>query len=80
MPHGAPVAPRRAAKYPQRFERVGGTADIAQPQSDVQALIAAADVLGQGFTFEQLCRVADIAEGDGLLGLDEVLRGRLLRE
>lgn len=45
-----------------------------------QGLVAAAAVLGQGFNFEQLCRVADVMERDGLSALDEIVRGRLLRE
>jgi DNA-binding SARP family transcriptional activator len=44
------------------------------------ALLVAGAVLGQGITFERLCRVADLTEQDGLSALDEVLHSRLLHE
>ena len=44
------------------------------------ALLVAGAVLDQGITFAHLCRVADLAEQDGLLALDEVLRSHLLQE
>ncbi len=44
------------------------------------ALLVAGAVLGQGITFEYLCRVADLAEYDGLSALDEVLHSHLLYE
>ena len=44
------------------------------------ALLVAGAVLGQGITFEHLCRVADLAEQDGLPALDEVLHSGLLLE
>jgi predicted ATPase len=37
-------------------------------------------VLGHGFTFERLCQVAEMAEHEGLLALDEALRCGLLQE
>jgi len=37
-------------------------------------------VLGQDFTFEQLCQMTELSEREGLLALDEVRRGGLLRE
>jgi DNA-binding SARP family transcriptional activator len=43
-------------------------------------LLKAGAVLDQGITFEHLCQVADLAEQDGLLALDEVLRSHLLLE
>jgi len=45
-----------------------------------QVLLAAASVLGQGFDFARLCRVADLAEKEALPALDEVLRAHVLRE
>jgi DNA-binding SARP family transcriptional activator len=44
------------------------------------ALLVAGAVLGQGITFEQLCRVAGLEEQDGLPALDEALRSHLLHE
>jgi DNA-binding SARP family transcriptional activator len=44
------------------------------------ALLVAGTVLGQGITFERLCRVADLEERDGLPVLDEVLHSGLLYE
>ena len=43
-------------------------------------LLAAGAVLGDGFDFELLRRVADLGEREGLFALDETLHGRLLRE
>src|SRR5215467_14384200 len=43
-------------------------------------LCVAAAVLGDGFNFEQLCRVADIEENQALPALDELLTRGLLRE
>jgi DNA-binding SARP family transcriptional activator len=43
-------------------------------------LLAAAAVLGQGFTFDLLCRVGKLTEEEALPALDAVLRGHLLRE
>src|SRR5579859_3468517 len=44
------------------------------------ALLVAGAVLDQGITFAHLCRVADLAEQDGLTALDDTLRGHLLAE
>jgi DNA-binding SARP family transcriptional activator len=44
------------------------------------ALLAAGAVLDQGITFEHLCRVASLAEQDGLPAVDEALRSHLLQE
>ncbi len=44
------------------------------------ALLAAGAVLGQGSTFEHLCRVADLEAAVGLTALDEVVSNRLLQE
>jgi predicted ATPase/DNA-binding SARP family transcriptional activator len=44
------------------------------------ALCMAAAVLGDGATFEQLCRVADINENQALSALDELLTRGLLQE
>lgn len=43
-------------------------------------LLAAGAVLGQGFSFELLFRVAKLNEDEGLATLDEVISNRLLRE
>jgi tetratricopeptide (TPR) repeat protein len=43
-------------------------------------LLAAGSVLGQGFTFDQLCRVGGLKEDEALLATDEVLRVHLVRE
>jgi DNA-binding SARP family transcriptional activator len=47
---------------------------------NASALLVAGAVLGQGITFERLCRVADLAEQEGLPALDEVLHSQLLYE
>jgi DNA-binding SARP family transcriptional activator len=44
------------------------------------ALAAAGAVLGQRFTFEQLCAVAKLEEDKALAALDDLLRQRVLRE
>ena len=44
------------------------------------ALLVAGAILDQRITFEYLCRVADLAEQDGLTALDEALRSHLLQE
>lgn len=43
-------------------------------------LLAAGAVLGYGFTFERLIRVAELGEEEGLSALDEALAGRLVVE
>ncbi|MBW3634219.1 MAG: AAA family ATPase, partial [Chloroflexi bacterium] len=43
-------------------------------------LLAAAAILGQGFSFELLCHVARLTENEALPALDTVLRSHLLRE
>ena len=43
-------------------------------------LLAAGSVLGHGFTFERLIRVAELGEEEGLSALDEALAGRLVVE
>ncbi len=52
-------------------------ARLARPARE---LLAAAAVLGQDFTFEQLCRVANLSEDEALLAADAVVRAHLLRE
>jgi predicted ATPase/DNA-binding SARP family transcriptional activator len=44
------------------------------------ALLTAAAVIGRDCSFERLCRVAGISDGEGLPSLDELLAGRLLLE
>ncbi len=48
--------------------------------SHALALLVAGAVLDQRITFEHLCQVADLAEKDALLALDEVLHSGLLLE
>lgn len=47
---------------------------------DASLLLAAGAVLGHGFGFRQLCRVAGLDEDRGLSALDETLDARLMRE
>ena len=54
-----------------QLSRLGGAAS---------RLLAAGAVLGHGFTFERLIRVADLGEEEGLSALDEALGGRLVVE
>lgn len=53
---------------------------LARLSPSAQVLLAAAAVLGQGFDFARLCRVADLAEKEALPALDETLRAHVLRE
>lgn len=53
---------------------------LEQLSSQGITLLMAGAVLGQGFTFELLCQVANLTESDALTALDETLRGRLLFE
>ena len=55
-------------------------ARLARLTSTGRDLLAAASILGQGFSFEMLCRVGHLTEDDALPALDEVLRSHLLRE
>ncbi|MGD8806621.1 MAG: AAA family ATPase [Chloroflexota bacterium] len=55
-------------------------ARLAQHSKDEGALLLAAAVLGRTSTFERLCQVADLSEGDALEALDSLLDGRLLSE
>jgi DNA-binding SARP family transcriptional activator/predicted ATPase len=55
----------------ERFTRLSQTA---------LTLCMAAAVLGDGFTFDQLCHVADLTDNQGLSALDEVLMRGLLQE
>jgi tetratricopeptide (TPR) repeat protein/transcriptional regulator with XRE-family HTH domain len=53
---------------------------LEQLTSAGRALVRGSAILGQGFSFDVLCRVADLQEGDALIALDEVLGHGLLRE
>lgn len=53
---------------------------LTQLSSGAFSLLAAGAVLGQGFTFEQVCKVADLRESEGLAALDEVLKSQVLQE
>jgi DNA-binding SARP family transcriptional activator/tetratricopeptide (TPR) repeat protein len=55
-------------------------AQLSRLSPPASELLAAGAVLGSGFTFEQLIRVADLPEGEGLSALDEALASRLIRE
>jgi DNA-binding SARP family transcriptional activator len=54
-----------------QLSRLGGVA---------ARLLTAGAVLGHGFTFERLIRVAELGEEEGLSALDEALAGRLVVE
>ena len=53
---------------------------LARLDRPARELLIAAAVLGQGFTFEQVCRVAGLHEDEALGAIDAVLRAHLLRE
>lgn len=53
---------------------------LAPLTTDSFTLLTAGAVLGQHFTFEQICQVADLAVNEGLLALDEVLQRDFLHE
>ena len=55
-------------------------ARLARLTHPARELLAAAAVLGQGFNFDQLCRVADLGEDEALSATDAVVRAHLLRE
>jgi tetratricopeptide (TPR) repeat protein len=55
-------------------------ARLARLSPDAGGLLAAAAVLGQGFTFEHLAQVAQMPEQEGVLVLEEILKGGLLQE
>jgi DNA-binding SARP family transcriptional activator/tetratricopeptide (TPR) repeat protein len=55
-------------------------ARLARLATPARELLVAGAVLGQGFTFEQLCQVAELREDEALTAIDEVLRTHLLRE
>ncbi|MDP8922166.1 MAG: AAA family ATPase [Chloroflexota bacterium] len=55
-------------------------ARLARLARPARELLAAAAVLGQGFTFEQVCRVARLGEDEALPAADAVVRAHLLRE
>src|SRR6266852_1626074 len=53
---------------------------LARLSSTARNLLAAGAVLGQDFTFEELCQVTRLTPQDGLDALDEALQSLLLRE
>lgn len=53
---------------------------LAQLSTEAFALLTAGAVLGQGFTFDRVCRVAELRESEGLLALDKVLKSQVLKE
>lgn len=62
----------------QIYDLINGR--LARLTSDAFDLLVAGAVLAQEFSFELLCRVAAVAESDGLRALDELLRSQLLQE
>ena len=55
-------------------------AQLSRLSTPASELLVAGAVLGSGFTFEQLIRIAALPEDEGLSALDEVLASRLIRE
>ncbi len=55
-------------------------ARLARLSPAAWALLCAGAVLGRACIFEELYRVADVAEGEALPALDELVRAHLLRE
>jgi DNA-binding SARP family transcriptional activator len=55
-------------------------ARLAPLPQTARDLLAAASVLGQGFTFELLCNVGRLTEDEALPALDSVVRSNLLHE
>ena len=55
-------------------------ARLARLSPAAATLLAASSVLDHGFTYEQICQVADVGEREGLPALDELLGSRLLLE
>jgi predicted ATPase len=53
---------------------------LARLSSPARDLLAAGAVLAHGFTFEELCQVAQLAPQEGLAALDESLQSLLLHE
>lgn len=53
---------------------------LARLSADAFALLAAGAVLGQGFAFEHVLRVADLKESQGLPALDDVLKSQVVQE
>jgi len=56
------------------------SARLARLTLPARALISAGAVLGHGFSFERLWRVAEVPENEALPAIDELVRGHLLRE
>lgn len=56
------------------------SARLARLTSTARTLLTAGAILGPGFTFEQVGRVADVSENAALQAIDEVLRAHLVRE
>jgi hypothetical protein len=53
---------------------------MSQLSPTAKELLAAGAMLDTRFTFEQLCRVAEMAERDALAALDEVMQACMLQE
>jgi tetratricopeptide (TPR) repeat protein/transcriptional regulator with XRE-family HTH domain len=53
---------------------------LEQLSTTGRALIMSSVIIGQGASFDVLCRVAELEERDALVALEEVLRHGLLRE
>ena len=79
LPGGLPDAAALASTLPPGVREVIH-ARLAHLLPAAREVLAAGSVLGQSFTFEQLRRVAGLAEDEALLATDEVVRRHLLRE
>ncbi|HEV2742782.1 MAG TPA: AAA family ATPase [Rubrobacter sp.] len=55
-------------------------ARLSRLSATASELLAAGSILGRGFGFESVVRVADLGEAEGLRGLDELVERRLLLE
>ncbi|HMA33880.1 MAG TPA: AAA family ATPase, partial [Chloroflexia bacterium] len=73
-----PETSRGGTLPPSVRERIGRR--LARLAPATRELLAAGAILDHDFTFEDLCRSADLAPGDGLAALDQALESRLLRE
>jgi DNA-binding SARP family transcriptional activator len=79
VPTGGAGATMSTGAVVQKVRRlIGGR--LARLSAGAFDLLAAGAVLARDFTFERLCRVAGLDEGEGLRALDELLHSQLLVE
>ena len=76
--HPPERSPSRAVLPPSVRQII--QARLAPLPQAARDLLAAASVLGQGFTFELLCEVGRLTEDEALPALDSVVRSNLLHE